>query len=119
MVPISVSFLQRWFLNFLIDVTVAKTFRLNIDVDKGNHPQLGSVCEARSLPLLCRDKRLDKSQVSKMQKGTFLRGLQGQHTQAVSTRTGRSWSASSSSGDGEDQALAYKASGQKKQKCVS
>ena len=29
-------------------------------------------------------------------------GVHGKHLQAASTRTGRSWSASSSSGDGED-----------------
>ena len=35
--------------------------------------------------------------------------LQGRHMQAVSSKNGRSWSASSSSGDGQDQMLAYNA----------
>ena len=40
---------------------------------------------------------------------------------AVSSKTGRSWSASSSSGDGEDQKLGYESmpSGQRIHSCVS
>ena len=46
--------------------------------------------------------------MSKMQTD-IATGLQGKHLQAVSTKNERGLSASSSSGDGEDHMLAYKA----------
>ena len=53
------------------------------------------------LPLQFRIQRVDKSQVSEVNTDTPT-GMHGNHLQAVSTRNGRSWSASSSSGYGRE-----------------
>ena len=62
--------------------------------------------EGADLPHLFRDQRAVKSQVSKMQ-SRHSDGVARESFAGSDPRNGRSWSASSSSGDGEDHTLAY------------
>ena len=70
-----------------------------------------SVChrwqEGVVLPLLFRNQRLDKRPSVEDAKRTFRRGCKASICKPCARGRGRSWSVSSSSGDGEDQVLAY------------
>ena len=68
-------------------------------------------------PHLLRNQRVDKCQVSEMQKPTCQRGRMGNICRQCA-QEGASWSASSSSCDGEDHKLAYKGHGRNHQSCV-